>query len=551
MTHQLTPGAERAIAAAGKWLPRSQASGLESDTICAPLLEPVGLPELLLGLLDEPECRAAKMLAAARVAAETVVAEWPEFVQMETDEPSAGPRRWSPKLQEAIAAAAARLADYPQPLELATEHLLLGIVLSDSAAGHWLRDKGLDAERLEMEIHRLYGIESGPLEVDWAEIGNSGTTTAAEQVADTLPPKTLSENSPAPAADLASQPIGVLRIIDAAANRAGEGLRAVEDYTRFVLDDRHLTALAKQLRHDLAAALARVPAADRHAARDTTADVGAGIQTAAESRRADAADVAAAAFQRAQQALRSLEEYVKLWDPAGAALLESLRYRAYTLERAVSTTAGSLDRLAAARLCVLLDGRDSPQQFGRLAETLVAAGVDMLQLRDKRLDDRQLLARARQLREITRGSDALLVVNDRPDLALLARADGVHVGQDDLPVKAARAVVGPRLLIGVSTHSLPQARQAVMDGANYIGVGPTFPSGTKTFERFTGLELLRGVAAEIRLPAFAIGGIGPENLPEVLACGISRAAVSGAVLAAEDPAAAVRLMRNAAANERK
>ena len=154
----------------------------------------------------------------------------------------------------------------------------------------------------------------------------------------------------------------------------------------------------------------------------------------------------------------------------------------------------------------------------------------MLQLRDKRpdqpLDDRQLLARARQLREIVHGSRTLVVVNDRPDVAVLARADGVHVGQDDLSVKDARTVVGPRLLVGVSTHSLQQARQAVVDGANYIGVGPTFPSGTKSFERLAGPELLRAVAAEIRLPAFAIGGIGPDNLPEVLACGISRVAVS-------------------------
>ncbi len=147
------------------------------------------------------------------------------------------------------------------------------------------------------------------------------------------------------------------------------------------------------------------------------------------------------------------------------------------------------------------------------------------------------------MREITQGTPTLLVVNDRPDIAMLARADGVHVGRDDLTVKDVRAVVGPRMLIGVSAHSIEQARQAVLDGASYIGVGPTFPSNTKTFEQFTGLELLRTVAAEIRLPAFAIGGIGLENLPEVLATGIGRVAVSHAILACADPAAALRRMR--------
>ena len=409
--------------------------------------------------------------------------------------------------------------------------------------------------------------------VDWAEVENSGSAAIAESrdaiVADVVVPEIVEaeivaaeivaaeivaaeivDAPPAapplevPAAAPSGQPIGVLRIVDAAANRAGEGLRTVEDYLRFVLDDRHLTELAKQLRHDLAAALAPVPAADRHAARDTAADVGVGIQTAAESRRADAAAVATAAFQRAEQALRSLEEYVKLWDTAAAALFESLRYRAYTLERAVTTTALGIDRLAAARLCVLFDGRDSPRQFARLAETLVAAGVNMLQLRDKRLDDRELLARASALRNHPRRRDA---VGDQRSagFVLLVQADGVHVGQDDLAVKDARAIVGPRLLVGVSTHSLDQARQAVIDGASYIGVGPTFPSGTKAFELFTGLELLRGVAAEIRLPAFAIGGIGVENLRDVLNCGIGRVAVSGAALNAVDPSAAVRRMRNA------
>ena len=131
-------------------------------------------------------------------------------------------------------------------------------------------------------------------------------------------------------------------------------------------------------------------------------------------------------------------------------------------------------------------------------------------------------------------------MNDRPDLAVLARADGVHVGQEELSVKDVRRIVGPEMLVGVSTHSLQQARRAVLDGANYIGVGPTFPSDTKAFEHFPGLELLREVAAEIRLPAFAIGGIDRRNVEEVLATGLTRIAVGGAVTAAAQPAEITR-----------
>ncbi len=116
-------------------------------------------------------------------------------------------------------------------------------------------------------------------------------------------------------------------------------------------------------------------------------------------------------------------------------------------------------------------------------------------------------------------------------------------------MKDARSVVGPEALVGVSTHSIEQARQAVLDGANYLGVGPTFPSGTKDFDHFPGVELLRTVSAEIRLPAFAIGGIAGENIGQVLAAGFRRIAVSGAILNAKDPGQAVKEIQNALMTE--
>lgn len=201
------------------------------------------------------------------------------------------------------------------------------------------------------------------------------------------------------------------------------------------------------------------------------------------------------------------------------------------------------DLLRDARLYVLLDGRDSADSCARLARTLVDVGVDVLQLRDKRLADRVLLERARLLRQLTAGTGTLFIVNDRPDLAVLSAADGVHVGQDELAVADCRAMVGAGKLVGVSTHSLAQARQAVADGADYIGCGPTFPSQTKAFEEFPGLQFLRAVQAEIAIPAFAIGGICGENLGQVLEAGFRRIAVSSAVTAAAEPAAAARALR--------
>ena len=303
-----------------------------------------------------------------------------------------------------------------------------------------------------------------------------------------------------------SKTIAILRTFDAAANRAREGLRVVEDGLRFALDDRHLTEVCKLIRHDFTSSTRGVPWSDRLAARETQADVGTTIATEQEQQRSDGADVLIANLLRVQEALRSMEEYGKTFDPEMATRLEQLRYRVYTLHRAIDITQRSVERLANARVYVLLDGRKSLVEFKELAKSLIAAGVDLIQLRDKCLPDRELLGRARRLRDWTHGTDTLFIMNDRPDIAVLSQADGVHVGQDELSVKDVRTIVGPRSLIGVSTHSIEQARQAVLDGADCIGCGPTFPSDTKQFEHFPGVEFLKAVAAEIRLPAFAIGG---------------------------------------------
>src|SRR5690348_1458770 len=146
----------------------------------------------------------------------------------------------------------------------------------------------------------------------------------------------------------------LLRILDAAANRAAEGLRVVEDYLRLALNDRHLTSLAKQLRHDLTESIAQVPSAERHSARDTLHDVGTELSTPTEASRSDLAAVAAAGFKRIEQALRSLEEYSKLIEAGLGAEFESLRYRCYTLEKAADLTAESLHRLEDTRLYVLI-----------------------------------------------------------------------------------------------------------------------------------------------------------------------------------------------------
>jgi thiamine-phosphate pyrophosphorylase len=228
--------------------------------------------------------------------------------------------------------------------------------------------------------------------------------------------------------------------------------------------------------------------------------------------------------------------------------LEQLRYRSYTLERAVLLGWGARARLKDARLYVLVSGASCSGSLEWTIEQAAEGGADVFQLREKTLTDCDLLDRARRVRRWTRKVGALFIVNDRPDVARLAEADGVHLGQDDMPVKDARRILGPEAIIGVSTHDLDQVRRAVLDGASYIGVGPTFPSGTKTFETFPGLDFVRAATAETSLPVFVIGGVNAKTIAEAVAAGARRVAVGQAVTGAEDPGSAVRALRSALAS---
>jgi thiamine-phosphate pyrophosphorylase len=531
MSHELTPAAQRALAFAAQWRRRRAPDTAGNDDL--------GPVELLLGLLGEPECRAALLATARGIDVAAVRTRWPQ-VESASSETLAWQDRLSVEVREALQIAEAHLFDYPPPHVLSTEHLLLGLATGGNEVGQWLATKGWDAELLAVEIDRLagYSREPLPLELDLP----AGKTDATPSRPSALLPDGA-EMSSSEVAITESDQIARLRILDAAANRAGEAVRVIEDYARFVLDDRHLAGQCKSLRHDLTNALSVFSAAERHAARETRQDVGTTISLKTELERADLRAVVGANFKRLEQALRSLEEYAKGSTASAARALEQLRYRVYTLERAVGITADSIALLTTCRLYVLIDGRDTAEALAQWVDMLMTAGVDAIQLRDKSLSDRELLARARAIRGQTRGTGTLFIMNDRPDMARLSGADGVHVGQDELTVKEARAIVGPHALIGVSTHSLDQAKEAVLNGANYIGVGPVFPSRTKQFAQFPGLDLLRAVGAEIRLPAFAIGGITAENIGEVRACGFDRVAVSSAVTASSAPADAARELK--------
>ena len=183
-------------------------------------------------------------------------------------------------------------------------------------------------------------------------------------------------------------------------------------------------------------------------------------------------------------------------------------------------------------------GRD----LRKILDGVIAGGVRLVQFREKEWPSGQCLPLLEDLRQRAKQTGIPFVVNDRLDLALAVEADGFHVGHDDLPARVARRLLPSSMFLGVSTHSLEQARQAEEDGADYIAVGSIFPTATKPEFHLVGLDLLRTVRRQVKAPLVAVGGITPDNAAEVIEAGADGVAVISAVCGARDPAAATRLL---------
>ena len=496
----------------------------------ASIVEPL---DLLAALGAESESRAAELLAELGVAADRlwvgVDSEVREAMTGLEDDDFDGETTSnlvmheslpvSPALRLVLNEAAAQARAFDRKREVGTEHLLAGLLSTSGPAAELLRVAGLEVEALRARLSQFAEVDVAPL-------------TTAEGI----PPLDLSE--PGGGVDLG-------RILDASANRAREGLRVIEDYVRFVLDDAGLTRRLKEVRHRLAQAERGL---DDHlliGSRDTREDVGTHIMTHSERVRETPRAVLAANFKRVGEALRSLEEYAKLVDVWLAGRYEVLRYDVYTLEKLTMTAVAARRAFGEARLMVLVGGLPTMGDLTWVVGEALAGGADVIQYREKGLPDRELLRRAREVRILTAQARVAFILNDRPDLARLAGCDGVHVGQEDLSVRDARRIMGAAAHVGVSTHDREQLDAAILAGASYLGVGPVFPSPTKDFSEpeLAGLSYV-GLAAETTaLPWFAIGGICEDNLDRVLEAGATRIAVSAAVVRAQSPRRATRRLK--------
>jgi len=315
------------------------------------------------------------------------------------------------------------------------------------------------------------------------------------------------------------------RILDVNFNRAGEGLRVIEDAVRFLLNDTSLTQQVRGLRHSLLEKVNQISDKEKLIAyRNPQKDVGLKLK---EGPRRKLEDLITANFKRVQEAERSLEEYGKLISQIWAQEVKNLRFQTYTLEKKVKI---KLRKRWNFSLYVITDPfLIKKEELIKKVKEAIESGATVIQLREKKSSSLVFLKKALALKKII-PPEVLFIVNDRADIAFGARADGVHLGQEDLPIFLAREILGDDEIIGLSTRSVEEAKRAEKDGADYIAIGPIFPTSTKPDAGSSlGVKIISQIKKEVNIPVIAIGGINKENVREVLASGADGVALISAI----------------------
>jgi thiamine-phosphate pyrophosphorylase len=317
------------------------------------------------------------------------------------------------------------------------------------------------------------------------------------------------------------------RILDANLDRAREGIRVIEEWCRLGLEHQGQTQKCKDIRQ----ILGKWHSPLIRSARDTAHDPGTELSHAGEEERPDLASLLAANFARVQEALRVLEEYGKLYDPALASEMKALRYQVYELQSALTTP----DRLQILKDHPLYLVTMPHPRLLAVVEDCLQGGLKIVQFRQKEGTDREKIETAQALCKLCHAYDALFLVNDRVDIALVVGADGVHLGQTDMSVKQARQILGHAAIIGLSTTSPQELTYALEQQPDYVGVGPLFDTPTKPGKAAVKDSYLPYAVQNCPIPWFAIGGVNSENLGELIALGVKKVAVVRGLISAPDP----------------
>jgi len=338
----------------------------------------------------------------------------------------------------------------------------------------------------------------------------------------------------------------VLRIADANINRIGEGLRFLEEISRMLLNDGTLTQQLKTMRHEMVRADIQLNR-QMISARNSENDVGMDIEVHGEARQRELPDTVVANSRRVQESLRVMEEIAKLpyisLDPEK---FKHARFSAYNIEKILlsrllrTDKTGKLTGLYVIIDPVALNNRNHKE----VASQAIRGGARVIQLRDKFHTRKQAIAMAKEIKGICAENDVIFIVNDSLDIAMAADADGLHVGQEDLPVSIARRFLPVDKIIGCSAATVEEAVTAQSEGADYIGVGAIYPTASKEAIDVVGTERLRQIRQAVSLPIVAIGGIKQSNTAEVRASGADSVAIISSILDSEDIEENSRLIAN-------
>ncbi len=316
--------------------------------------------------------------------------------------------------------------------------------------------------------------------------------------------------------------------IDANLNRSMEGLRVCEDICRFALHDEKLSTRAKEIRHRIALLSAQWGKLDLLSARDVDSDPIKYVDIASGHQQESLERVFVRNLHRSLEALRSLEESSKL-DGKDYAAFQALRFSLYAFEKEV-IAALSGKRISGVfhnALYAILDPAFAGENLVEAAGALIEGGARIVQLRMKDAPGKIVLEHARAIASLCKKNSVTFIINDRPDIAAIVDADGVHVGQDDMSVFEARKILGIGKIVGKSTHSIDEALAAQEENPDYIAIGPVFDTSSKYGNLLAGigLEKVKQVAQRVSKPLVAIGGITLENVQAVKSSGIVCVAV--------------------------
>jgi thiamine-phosphate pyrophosphorylase len=335
------------------------------------------------------------------------------------------------------------------------------------------------------------------------------------------------------------------RIIDANFNRAREAIRVIEEFCRFALNSGPLAARAKQMRHELCNCINKLDAALLICARDTLGDVGVGKTVTNQLQRNNLNDCLTAGCKRLTEALRALSEATQTVNTSMAQVIERLRYDAYTLEKDIFIFSNTVEKFKHIRLYVIISS-NLPAEVFSLTRYCIAGMADCIQLRAKDIDDDAFFALAGEFVSLCKKANVISIINDRVDIAVACNADGVHLGQNDLPIEQAKKLELTPLIIGKSTHSLDQLRDACKEYPTYVALGPVFATSTKPNVPAAGLDYVKNaleILADTGICHVAVGGINLSNIEQVLKSGAVTIAVCSAVTGSDDPTVSCRALK--------